>query len=252
MRREQFRIFIGDLSNILSSNYKTTGLLGNYPVSIPVISKSYVDRSVKSLLLTLTSGQAKLFVSSSKTAVEALTDLKRNCALTTVNDQHRARRHIYEMQQLQNETALSFLICLRKQVWIAASLGCNDFNDDTIICNIALEGINSNLSLYQATIAREKDKLLLNPGTMNLASLEETFFALDNSWSSKVKTGFKKYPRNERAKAAHQQHKINAKRPQNKCPPHIKCYVCGANHWATQCPQRKNGDRSKEGSTTGS
>ena len=152
------------------------------------------------------------------------------------------------MQQLQNETALSFLICHRKQVWIAASLGCNDFNDDTIICNIALEGINSNLSLYQATIAREKDKLLLNPGAMNLASLEETFFALDNSWSSKVKTGFKKYPRNERAKAAHQQHKSNAKRPQNKCPPHIKCYVCGANHWATQCPQRKNGDRSKEGS----
>ena len=111
-------------------------------------------------------------------------------------------------------------------MWIAASLGCNDFNDDTIICNIALEGINANLSLYQATIAREKNKLLLNPDTMNLASLEETFFALDNSWSNKVKTGFKKFPRNERAKAAHQQDKSTAKRPQNKCPPHIKCYIC--------------------------
>jgi hypothetical protein len=36
--REKFCIFIRDLSNIiLCSNYKTTGLLGNYPVSIPVI-----------------------------------------------------------------------------------------------------------------------------------------------------------------------------------------------------------------------
>jgi hypothetical protein len=78
-RREKFRIFIGDLSNIVSSNYKTTGLLGNYPVSIPIISKSYVDRSVKSLLLTLTSGQAKLIVSSSGTAVEALTSQEKLC-----------------------------------------------------------------------------------------------------------------------------------------------------------------------------
>ena len=76
-RRERFRMWVVDLKNILSTHSKTSGLLDDYPVHVNIF-KDNVDKAVKALLSSVTTGMAKRIVSNANSAHNALLDLKRN------------------------------------------------------------------------------------------------------------------------------------------------------------------------------
>jgi hypothetical protein len=61
--------------------------LGTYPATLEVFD-NLTDRVIKTLLFTLTQGFAKQLVSSAPSAYQALVDLKRHCAQTSVIERH--------------------------------------------------------------------------------------------------------------------------------------------------------------------
>ena len=87
IRREKFNNWVIDLRNILSTHALTLGVLDEYPASIPKITFN-VDRAIKALLSSITSGMAKQIVCHASSAAKALQDLKCNYAQTSTFDIH--------------------------------------------------------------------------------------------------------------------------------------------------------------------
>ena len=78
VRRERFKTWVTDVSNILSTNHRTFGKLDNYPSQVDKFRDQSVDRAIKAILFSLTTGQAKELISNAPSAYEALVDLKRH------------------------------------------------------------------------------------------------------------------------------------------------------------------------------
>jgi hypothetical protein len=97
-RRERFGIWVSDLKNILSSHHRTDGIMDNYPAKIKEFDAN-IDRAIKALLFSITSGMAKRIVSNASSAQKALSDLKRNYGQTLQFDVHRERLKMMNMKQ---------------------------------------------------------------------------------------------------------------------------------------------------------
>jgi hypothetical protein len=171
IRRERFRIWVNDLNNILSTESKTSGILSSYPADLPKFS-SLVDKIMKTILFSLTQGYAKQIVSSANSAHQSLLDLKRHCAQTSVSEKHNERQKLMNITQNFGEKASEFLKRVKQQLELCKSIGCNEFNDNEVIVNIILEGLNSNNRAYTATIAELKAGLC----SISMTDLEEIFF----------------------------------------------------------------------------
>ena len=204
LRREKFRTWVTDLQNIFSTHRLTSGILSNYPAQVNKIKDRAVDKAIKTVLFSVTYGQAKELVSQAPSAFEALRDLKRHFAQTTVTDKHLERQKMFNMRQQFRETASEFISRVRKQMSIAKSIGCNDFDDEEVVANIVLQGLSANIKLYSATLAEQKATLIRDPASITLTSLEEIFFGIDNSASVKFKARAPSRDGNESANSTQQ------------------------------------------------
>jgi hypothetical protein len=68
---------------------------------------------------------------------------------------------------------------------LCKSIRCTDFDNEEIIINIILEGLNCNIKAYSATIAELKATLRRSPSSLSIAGLEEIFFTIDDSLARK-------------------------------------------------------------------
>ena len=185
IRRERFKNWTTDVQNVLSTHRLTSGVLDGYPAKVPKFKNIAVDRAVKALLFSVTVGQAKELISNSTSSHHALLDLSRHFAQTSATQRHFERQKTFSLKQSFNESASEFLKRVRKQLSIAKSIGCLDFNDDEVVANIVLEGLNSSIKIYTATTAELKATLVRHPSLLTLTYFEDTFFSIDNSVSMK-------------------------------------------------------------------
>jgi hypothetical protein len=74
IRRERFRIWISDMCNILSTDQQTYSILVAYPAKLELLT-DVIDRALKTVLFTVTQGQAKQLISAADTAYQGLIDL---------------------------------------------------------------------------------------------------------------------------------------------------------------------------------
>ena len=82
----------------MSCHHKTNGILDDYPAELEMFENN-IDRAVKALLFSITSGMAKRIVSNASSAHKALSDLKRNYGQTSQFDVHRERLKMMNMKQ---------------------------------------------------------------------------------------------------------------------------------------------------------
>jgi hypothetical protein len=174
IRQERFRTWVSDLNNILSTESKTSGLLNNYPAKLEKFD-SLTDRVMKTVLFSLTQGYAKQIVSSQESAYDSLIDLKRHCAQTLISEKHSEQQKLMNSSQGFGEKASDFLKRVRKQIALCKSIGCNKFDDDEVISNIILQGLNSNIRVYTATIAELKASLRRDSTSVTITDMEEIF-----------------------------------------------------------------------------
>ena len=182
IRKEKFSTWIIDLRNILSTHKRTSGLLDEYPLKLDKFDPN-VDRIIKTILFSLTSGSTKRLISSIPTAHEALLDIKRNFGQTSTIDIHRERKNMMNLRQGFNETASEFLRRIRKQMDICATGGCYDFHVSSgsqTLVNIALQGMVKDNKHYAADLAEMKAKFRNDPTSISLKYMEEIFFNIDD------------------------------------------------------------------------
>ena len=258
-RRERFHIWVTDLKNILSTHHKTFGLLDDYPATLMAFDDN-IDRAIKAFLSSITTHMAKAIVSNSSSAYEALIDLKRNYGQTTTTDIHRENLAMMSIKQAQNEKATEFLRRVRKQMNMCKSVGCEGYdpakNRITLI-NLILEGMNMKNPLYSTTISTLKDRLRLDPSMLSLVYLEEIFFDIDDKAFKTRKEGAhfirkdfhqknntnpheKSKYKNTFNRNQYQRGNNKFQKREHKVPSHIKCHICGENHYANRCPKRSN------------
>ena len=108
IRREKFNTWVFDLKNILSTNRKTANALQNYPSQLLPL-QSTIDKALKTILSSVTTGMAKRIVSRSSSAYEALENLRRKCGQTSPLHLHRERLKMMLMRQTQSEKASEFI-----------------------------------------------------------------------------------------------------------------------------------------------
>ncbi|MCP4746931.1 MAG: hypothetical protein GY874_12460, partial [Desulfobacteraceae bacterium] len=225
-RREKFGIWVSDLKNILSSHHRTDGIMDNYPAKIEKFEDN-IDRAIKALLFSITSGMAKRIVSNASSSYKALSDLKRNYGQTSQFDVHRERLKMMNMKQDYNEKASEFLRRICKQMDTCRIVGCDDFDEGSAssnLVNIILQGLNANNRVYSATLAELKARFRTYPDSIHLTMLEEIFFNIDDS-----NFGNKK-------ESANYIHSGNEKFDMSK----VKCYACGElGHMKRDCPKLK-------------
>ena len=194
-RREKFNNWIIDLRNVLSTHSKTLGILDDYPADVPHFSK-IVDRAVKALLSSITTGMAKQLVGNADSAHQALLDLKRNYGQTSSFDIHRERLRMMMMKQHSQEKASDFLRRVRRQLRTCASVGCQEYLEeesaDANVVNIILGGLDSTHRLYAATIAELKARFRSNPQSISFIDLEELFFNIDDNINASKQNFYKK------------------------------------------------------------
>ena len=183
VKREKFSTWIIDLRNVLGTHHKTRDLHLNYPADIDNMEDN-VDRAVKTLLFTITSGSTKKLVGAANSGHQALMDIRRHFGGVSKSDTQREKLNLMTMKQFYSEKATAFLKRVRNQLNICATVGCYHFHseagqDDLI--NIILEGLNDNIKLYSATIADLKSKYRTGSEDITLESLESLFFGIDDS-----------------------------------------------------------------------
>ena len=255
VRRDKFRTWVTDLQNIFSTHRLTSGLLNQYPASVKPIKDKAVDRAVKTVLFAVTYGEAKELISQAATAVDALIDLKRHFALTSVTDKHVERQRMFNMRQMFRETASEFITRVRKQLAIAKSMGCKDFDDEEVVANIVLQGLSESIKLYSATLAEQKATLVRDPSSISLTSLEETFFGIDNSAAVRFKSrpsSRKGSRKNEGANTTRQQRSSSNSKSKGKPKKDLSdvtCFFCKKKgHYASKCPERFKGKKQSNSS----
>ena len=221
-RREKFNTWVIDLKNILSTHKKTAKVLNGYPSHLQKID-STVDRALKAILSSVTSGMAKKIVSRASSAFEALEDLRRNCAQASRLDLDRERLKMMLMRQSHNEKASEFIRRIQKQIEICEGVGCNEYTrsagqpNSPNVVSITLQGLNEGNRIYAATIADLKSKFRDNPSSITFTMLESIFFQIDDENSA-----FQK--RREQANYIHGgQSEPSKKFDASK----IKCFLCG-------------------------
>jgi hypothetical protein len=155
-------------------------LLNNYPAKLDKFD-SLTDIVMKMLLFSLTQGYAKQIVSSQESAYNSLIDLKRHCAQTSISEKHSEQQKLMNSSQGFGEKASDFLKRVRKQIALCKSIGCNEFDDNEVISNIILQGLNSNIRVYTATIAELKASLQRDSTSVTITDMEEIFFTIDDS-----------------------------------------------------------------------
>ena len=233
VRREKFGTWIIDLQNILSTHYKTSGLIDEYPANLRKF-KPNIDRAIKTLLFSITNGMAKRIVSTAKSSHKALLDLRRNYGQTSQFDTHRERVKMMCMRQDYSEKASEYLRRVRKQMDTCKAVGCNDYDEDSgsdNVVNIILQGLNANNRIYSATIAELKARFRTSPFSITLNYLEEVFFNIDDYAFN-----------NRKRESANYIHNDNAKQDLSK----IKCYGCNEmGHYKSNCPNASKQDSRK-------
>ena len=108
-----------------------------------------VDRAIKTLLFTITSGSTKKLVGAADTAFQALLDIRRHFGGISKADTQREKLTLMSMKQMYSEKATAYLKRIRNQLNICITVGCYHFHstegqDD--LTNIILEGFNENMT----------------------------------------------------------------------------------------------------------
>jgi hypothetical protein len=86
--------------------------LDGYPANLNDFDED-VDRAIRALLFSITTGMAKRIVSTAKTAHKGLIDLKRNYGQTTLFNIHHERKKMLNLTQDSNKKASEFL----RRIW---------------------------------------------------------------------------------------------------------------------------------------
>jgi len=269
-RREKFQNWVLDLRNVLSCHYKTDGLLDSYPSQdLPMsFTSPEIDKAIKGLLSTITSGMAKRIVTDAKTAYDGLQDLKRNFGGSSTLDIHREKLKLMQIKQTFGEKASDYLRRVRKQMYACQLVGCQDYNlgnGSNALTGIILEGFDIFNRQYAATVAQQKSLFEIDPTKVNLITLEELFFKLDDKLYGSTANRPNKLGKKERAAAAQSSKAGGKKDPKSglcfncnqpghvakNCPKsnksqkdlsHITCHKCKKKgHYANKCPQKGEG-----------
>jgi hypothetical protein len=251
IRRERFTTWTTDLINVLSTCSATSQILVRYPGVIPEITDPTIDRVLKTLLTSVTSGMAKRLVMNASTAVKALTALKRNYGQTTALDTHQQQVKMLNMKQQGRETVSSYLRRIRKQMELSLSVGNTEYTDETAIgnrnlVNIALNGMHSFNRLYMATHAAFQSSFMKDAYSVTFIELEETFFAIDDN---QQKMGFSNMHRQDRREQANYIHHSPRNNNNNDKKNYKKgnCNHCGKpGHWAYECRSNPNAKRTSD------
>ena len=156
------------------------------------------------------------------------------------------------------------MLRVRKQWKICKDVGCKDFDNESILVNIVLEGIPSYRS-YTATLAELQSRFRLNPSSISMAHLEEVFFNIDsnhqaikstkkesamysNSSQSSIKCYYCDKPGHKKSecrllKANKANNSNNGKssfQGKKRELSEVTCYKCRQKgHYASKCPQKK-------------
>jgi hypothetical protein len=70
IKRESFRLWIIELSNVLSTHWRTNDILRDYPAKVTKIKCKGTDRAVKAILFSSTKGQAKELVGEAESSMK--------------------------------------------------------------------------------------------------------------------------------------------------------------------------------------
>ena len=107
--------------------------MDNYPAEVKKIKDMAVDKAIKTVLFAVTFGEAKELISWASSAYEGLVVLKRHFAQTTVTKKHLECQKLFNMNQRFRESASEFISRIRKQLGIAKSMGCKDFDEEEVV-----------------------------------------------------------------------------------------------------------------------
>ena len=242
-RREMFKNWIIDISNVLSTHWRTDGILKNYPSKVNKIKCKGTDRAIKAILFSSTKNHAKELVGAADSAYDALLSLKRNCSLTGAFDKHTIRQKMFSLKQEYGEKATEFLRRVSKQATIAESLGCKSFGEEEMVVSIILQGLNPNIRLYSAELANKRATFLRDPKSVTVNLLEETFFSIDNS-ASYNKNSSTNSSSNFKRRGNEQANYTTSSKSSNNSS-NMNCFICGSpNHIKRDCPKRNNKQQS--------
>jgi hypothetical protein len=100
-------------------------------------------------------------------------------------EKHHQYQKMMNIHQLYGEKAAEYLKQVWKQRMLCQSIGFYEFNENDVIVNIILEGINSNIRAYSATIVELNATLCRCLDELSLVKLEETFFTINDNLSRK-------------------------------------------------------------------
>lgn len=135
------------------------------------ISKPTVDRAVKALLFTVIVCQAKEMMSSALYTFDAIIDLKRSFTPTSMTDKHIEKQKMFNVSHFFDEKASDSIERITKQKIIVAFCGCTSFNNEEVLANIVLQGLNKKNRMYATTLIESRATLVCDPDLIIFTSL---------------------------------------------------------------------------------